>query len=56
MQLEKVAQSLIKGPIITSEASPYFIVPLTVKMDSSSIKIHALLDFRAFACFIDKDL
>jgi hypothetical protein len=24
-------------------------------MDSSSIKVHALLDSGAFACFIDKD-
>jgi hypothetical protein len=53
--LEKVAQSLIKGPILTSEASTCFTVKLIVKMDSSSIKVHALLDSGAFACFMDKD-
>jgi hypothetical protein len=50
-----VAQSLIKGPTLTSKGSPCFIVPLIVKMDSSSIKVHALLDFEAFVCFMDKD-
>jgi hypothetical protein len=52
--LEKVAQSLIKGLIFTSKAFPCFIIPLIVRMDSSSIKVHALLDFGAFACFMDK--
>ena len=47
MQLEKVAQSLIKGPILTSKACPCFIIPLLVKIDSSNIKIHALLNFEA---------
>jgi hypothetical protein len=55
VRLEKVAQSLIKGPILTSEAFPCFTIPLIVKMDSSSIKVHALLDSRASACFMDKD-
>jgi hypothetical protein len=55
VRLEKVAQSLIKGPILTSEASPCFIVPLLVKTDSSSIKVHALLDYGTSACFMDKD-
>jgi hypothetical protein len=55
MQLEKVAQFLIKGPILTSEASPCFIVPFIVKMDFSSIKVHALLDCGASACFINKN-
>jgi hypothetical protein len=55
MLLEKVIQSLIKGPIFTSEAFPCFTVPLIVKMDFNSIKIHALLDSEASACFIDKD-
>jgi hypothetical protein len=55
VRLEKVAESLSKGPILTSEASPCFTVPLIVKMDSSSIKVHALLDFGASACFMDKD-
>jgi hypothetical protein len=44
MQLEKVAQSLIKGPILTSEASPCFTIPLIVIMDSE-----------ASAYFMDKD-
>jgi hypothetical protein len=53
--LEKVAQSLIKSPILTFEASLYFIIPLIVKMDSSNIKVHALLDFGASICFMDKN-
>jgi hypothetical protein len=55
VRLEKVVQSLIKGPILTSEAFPCFIVPLIVKMDSSSIKVRALLDSGASTCFIGKD-
>jgi hypothetical protein len=55
VRLEKVAQSLIKGPILTSEASSCFIVPLIVKMDSNCIKVHTLLDSGASICFIDKD-
>jgi hypothetical protein len=55
MWLEKVAQFIIKGPILTFEDSPYFIVPLIVKMDSSSIKVHALLDSGTSTCFMDKD-
>ena len=55
MQLEKVTQSLIKGPILTSEASSYFTDIFKIKMETNSIKVHALLDSRAFACFMDKD-
>jgi hypothetical protein len=44
VRLEKVAQSLIKDPILTSEASPCFTVSIIIKIDSSSIKIHAYLD------------
>jgi hypothetical protein len=55
MLLEKIAQSLIKGSIHIFEAFPNFTVPLIVKMDFSCIKIHALLDFEAFAYFMDKD-
>jgi hypothetical protein len=51
VQLKKVAQSLIKGPILTSEASPCFIVPFIIKLDSNDIKIHALLNSRASAKF-----
>jgi hypothetical protein len=43
MRLEKVAQSLIKGPIFTSKDSPCFIILFIIKMDSSSIKVHTLL-------------
>ena len=53
--MEEVAQSLIKGPILISEAFLCFIVLIIVKIDSSSIKVNALLDSRAFACFMDKD-
>jgi hypothetical protein len=54
-ELEKVAQSLIKGPILTSEAFPCFTVLFIIKLDSSSIKVHALSDSKASTCFIDKD-
>ena len=53
MRLEKVAQSLIKDPILISKASPCFTVSLIVKMDFNSIKVHSLLDFGAFTCFMD---
>jgi hypothetical protein len=55
VQLEKGAQFLIKGLIFSSKASPCFTVPFIIKMDSSSIKVHALLNSEASACFIDKD-
>jgi hypothetical protein len=55
VQLEKIVQSSIKGPILISEASPCFIVLVIVKINSSSIKVHALLDSKASACFMDKD-
>jgi hypothetical protein len=55
VRLEKVAQSLIKGPILISETSPCFIVPVIAKMDSSNIKVCVLLDSDTSACFIDKD-
>ena len=45
----------IKGLILTFEASPCFIIPLIIKMNSSSIKVHAILEFGASACFINKD-
>jgi hypothetical protein len=45
--LEKIVHS--------SKAFPYFIVLLIIKIDSSSIKVHALLDFGASICFINKD-
>ena len=55
VQLEEVAQYLTKGHILTSKASPCFIVPLVVKINSSSSKVHALLDSGTFVCFMDKD-
>jgi hypothetical protein len=55
VRLEKVIQFLIKSPILTFEASLYFTIPLIIKMDSSSIKVYALLDSGASACFMDKD-
>ena len=55
MWLKKIAQSLIEGSILTSKASTCFTIPLRTKMNFSNIKIHVLLDFGAFACFIDKD-
>jgi hypothetical protein len=45
----------MKGPILNSKASPCFDVPVIVKMDSNSIKIHILLDSGTSACFMDKD-
>jgi hypothetical protein len=55
VRLEKGAQSFIKSPIINSKASPCYIVLFIVKIDFSSIKIHALLDSGASACFMDND-
>ena len=55
MQLEKVVQSSIKGPILISEAFPCFTVLVIQKINSNSIKVHALLDSEATACFMDKD-
>jgi hypothetical protein len=52
--LKKVAQFLIKGSILTSKASPFFTILLIVKIDSNSIKDHALLNSRAPTYFIDK--
>jgi hypothetical protein len=55
VRLEKVAQSLIKCSIFTSEASLCFTIPLIVKMDSSIIKVHVLLDSGASIRFMNKD-
>jgi hypothetical protein len=56
MQLEKVAQVLIKGPILISKASLCFTIPLIIKIYSSSIKVQGLLDSSISACFMDKDV
>ena len=53
MRLASDTQST--GPILSSEASPCFLVPLLLKFDSCSVKTKALLDSGASACFIDKD-
>lgn len=53
MRLARNAQST--GPILSSEASPCFLIPLKFKFESCSIKAKALLDSGASACFIDKD-
>ena len=53
MRLANSARST--GPILSSEPSSCFIVPLRIKFDNRSIKISALLDSGASACFIDKD-
>ncbi len=53
MRLANDTQS--SGPILTSEASPCFLVPLLLKFDSHSIRTKALLDSGASACFMDKD-
>ena len=53
MRLASDTQST--GPILSSEASPCFLVSLLLKFDSCSVKAKALLDSGASACFIDKD-
>ena len=53
MRLTNVAQSM--GLILSFEPSLYFTFPLIVQFKSHSIKVHALLNSRALACFIDKD-
>ena len=53
LRLANNAQST--GPILSSESSICFTIPLGVKFDDHSIKVSALLDSGASACFIDKD-
>ena len=53
VQLANNAQST--GPILSSEPSTCFTIPLRVKFDDHSIRVSALLDSEASACFIDKD-
>ena len=53
MRLANEAQST--GPILSSEASPCFTIPLRIQFESHSITVNALLDSGASACFIDKD-
>ena len=53
MRLANHAQS--SGPILSSEPSSYFTIPLRIRYDDRSVKVSALLDSGASACFIDKD-
>jgi hypothetical protein len=54
MRLTSVATSL--GPILSFEPSHCFNIPLKIYFHPHSIKVKALLDSRASACFIDKNL
>ena len=42
-------------PTLFSKASPCFVIPLTIKSNVHSVRVSALLDYGALACFIDKD-
>ena len=53
MRLADDAKS--SGPILSSEASPCFNIPLKIDFYPHTIKVKALLDSGASACFIDKD-
>ena len=53
MRLANNAQST--SPILSSEPSTCFTIPLRVKFDDHSIKVSALLDSGASVYFIDKD-
>jgi len=54
VQLTSVATS--SGPILSFEPSRCFNIPLKINFHPHSIKVHALLDSGASACFIDKNL
>jgi hypothetical protein len=56
VRLEKVAQSYSKVLLLLSKHLLCFTVLLIVKIKTTSIKVHALLDSRASACFVDKDI
>ena len=43
------------SPILSSKPSTCFTIPLRIKFDNHSIKVSALLDSGASACFIDKN-
>ncbi len=53
MRLSSVATS--SGPILSSEPSRCFNVPLKIDFHPHSIRVKALLDSGASACFIDRD-
>ena len=54
MQLTSVAR--LSGPILPFEPSRCFNIPLIIDFHPNSIKVKALLDSGASACFIDRDL
>ncbi len=54
MRLTNITTSL--GPILSSEPSRCFNIPLIIDSHPHSIKVKALLDSGASACFIDKNL
>jgi len=43
------------GPVLSSEPSSCFTIPLRIRFNNCSIRISALLDSGASACFIEKD-
>ena len=54
MRLTSVATS--SGPILSSEPSRCFNIPLIIDFHPHRVKVKALLDSGASACFIDRDL
>lgn len=54
MRLTSITTS--SGPILSSEPSRCFNIPLKIDFHPHSIKVKALLDSGASACFIDKNL
>ncbi len=54
MRLTRITTS--SGPILSSEPSCCFNIPLKINFHSHNIKVKALLDSGASACFIDKNL
>ena len=53
MELANNVQST--GPILSSESSTCFTISFRVKFNDHSLKLSALLDSGASACFIDKN-
>ena len=54
MRLTNVTTS--SGSILSSESSRFFNIPLIIDFHPHNIKVKALLDSGASACFIDRDL
>ena len=53
MRLANITEST--SPILSSKPSPSFTILLIVQYELHNIKVSALLDSGALACFIDKD-